>query len=102
MTERVCFLLRVRPEKLAEYLLAHENVWPDMLDALSRAGWHNYSLFHTEDGLVVGYLETEDFETAVTAMDAEEVNTRWQAAMAPFFTTGHSGPTRLAEYFHLA
>lgn len=102
MTERVCFLLHVRPEKLAEYRRAHETVWPDMLDALTRAGWHHYSLFHAEDGLVVGYLETDDFDAAVAAMDAEEVNARWQRAMAPFFAAGHAGPTRLTEYFHLS
>jgi L-rhamnose mutarotase len=28
-----------------------------MLDALRAAGWTNYSLFLTDDGLVVGYLE---------------------------------------------
>jgi L-rhamnose mutarotase len=102
VSDRVCFLLHVRPEKLPEYLRAHEAVWPEMLDALARAGWHRYSLFHAEDGLVVGYLETEDFDAAVAAMDAEDVNTRWQRSMAPFFAPGHSGFTRLTEYFHLA
>jgi L-rhamnose mutarotase len=28
--ERVCFLGRVRPERLAEYRARHEQVWPDM------------------------------------------------------------------------
>jgi len=32
--ERVCFLGRVRPERLAEYRARHEQVWPDMLAAL--------------------------------------------------------------------
>jgi len=34
--ERVCFLGRVRPERLAEYRARHEQVWPDMLAALDR------------------------------------------------------------------
>jgi L-rhamnose mutarotase len=34
--ERVCFLGRVRPERLAEYRARHERVWPDMLAALDR------------------------------------------------------------------
>merc|ERR1712166_559737 len=33
-----------------------------MLQALSRTGWTNYSLFLAEDGLLVGYVETPDFE----------------------------------------
>jgi hypothetical protein len=55
--ERVCFLGRVRPDRLAEYRRRHAGVWPEMLDALRAAGWTNYSLFLTDDGLVVGYLE---------------------------------------------
>ena len=31
-----------------------------MLDALSRNGWHNYSLFMREDGLMFGYFEADE------------------------------------------
>lgn len=82
MTERVCFLLQIRPDKLDEYLAAHESVWPEMLAALTRTGWRNYSLFFRKpDGLVVGYLETEDYAAAQRAMDAEPINLKWQAVM---------------------
>lgn len=75
MTERVCFLLQIRPDMLDEYLAAHESVWPEMLAALSRSGWRNYSLFlRQSDGLVVGYLETDDYAAAQRAMDAEAIN----------------------------
>ena len=60
--ERVCFLLRVRPDRLDEYRARHRAVWPEMLDALRATGWGNYSLFLADDGLLVGYLETEDFD----------------------------------------
>ncbi|MFC5800517.1 L-rhamnose mutarotase [Streptomyces formicae] len=83
--QRVCFLLKVRQERLEEYRERHAAVWPGMLAALSAAGWHNYSLFLREDGLLVGYLETEDFAVAQAAMAATDVNARWQAEMAAFF-----------------
>jgi L-rhamnose mutarotase len=82
---RVCFTLQVRPDRLDEYRRRHAAVWPDMLRALRDAGWHDYSLFLREDGLLVGYLHTEDLAAAQAAMDATEVNARWQAAMAEFF-----------------
>ena len=97
--ERVCFLLRVRPERLEEYKARHRAVWPEMLDALRNAGWSNYSLFLRPDGLLVGYFETDDFERAQAAIDAAEVNARWQAEMAPFFAAGFE---RVEEVFHLA
>ncbi|AKZ54055.1 L-rhamnose mutarotase [Streptomyces ambofaciens ATCC 23877] len=105
--QRVCFLLKVRSERVAEYRERHQDVWADMLAALSGAGWHNYSLFLREDGLLVGYLETEDFEAARAAMAATEVNARWQAEMAGFFEeldgeAPDAAMRPLTEVFHLA
>jgi L-rhamnose mutarotase len=104
--ERVCFTLRIRPDRLEEYRSRHERVWPEMREALSRTGWHNYSLFLREDGLLIGYLETEDFERARAAMGATGVNARWQAEMAGFFEEmGDAAPDAamrpLPEVFHL-
>jgi len=105
--QRVCFLLHVRPERLDEYKARHRSVWPEMLDALRASGWGNYSLFLAADGLLVGYVEVEDFEAAIAAMEATDVNARWQAEMAEFFElpSGErpdTGFTRLPEIFHLA
>jgi L-rhamnose mutarotase len=101
--ERVCFLLQVRPERLEEYRQRHRHVWPEMLDALREARWRNYSLFLRDDGLLVGYLETDDFEAAQRAMAESEVNDRWQRDMAPFFDArADHALVRLEEVFHLA
>lgn len=108
--ERICFLLRVRPDRIEEYKERHRTVWPAMLDALRSTGWSNYSLFLAEDGLLVGYLETEDFAAALAGMEATDVNARWQSEMAGFFELPgderHTGPhpplRRLEEAFHLA
>ena len=104
--ERVCFLLQVRPERLAEYRARHREVWPEMLAALSETGWHNYSLFLRDDGLLVGYFETPDYQAALSGMAGREVNERWQRDMAPFFMDlGGRRPDeeflRLEEVFHL-
>src|SRR5690625_7033311 len=58
---RCCFLLQVRPEKLTDDVAAHQEVWEGMREALTEAGWRNYSLFlRREDGLVVGYFEADN------------------------------------------
>jgi L-rhamnose mutarotase len=104
--QRVCFLLKVRTDRLEEYRRRHDAVWPDMRAALREAGWHNYSLFLRDDGLLVGYLETDDFPAAQAAMERTEVNARWQAEMAPFFEDLEGRPDEgmvpLTEVFHLA
>jgi L-rhamnose mutarotase len=104
--QRVCFLLKVKPERLEDYTARHQAVWPEMQAALRETGWHNYSLFLRADGLLVGYLETEDFEAARQRMAEREVNERWQREMAPFFEAldgqrPDEGLMTLEEVFHL-
>ncbi len=102
---RVCFQLRVRPERMAEYTARHAAVWPEMLTALRDAGWHNYSLFLADGGLLIGYFETEDLDAALSQMAQTSVNARWQAQMAPFFAdqqvTPDAGLMTLTEVFNL-
>jgi L-rhamnose mutarotase len=104
---RVAFLLQVRRDKLEEYKAHHKTVWPEMLDALRRTGWHNYSLFMRDDGLLFGYFETPDsFQAALAGMSKEEVNKKWQDLMAPYFedlSGAHADESmlELEEVFHL-
>ena len=83
--QRICFVLQVKPDRLEEYKERHRYVWPDMQAALRETGWGNYSLFLRDDGLLVGYLETEDFERARAGMAQREVNDRWQRDMGDYF-----------------
>jgi L-rhamnose mutarotase len=105
--KRVGFLLKVKPDKIEEYKTHHENVWPEMLDALRRNGWHNYSLFLRDDGLLFGYFEAEEsFAKSLEGMAREEVNQRWQDFMAPYFENlggAHADENmqELVEVFHL-
>ncbi len=104
--ERVAFVLKVKPEMIEEYKRRHKEVWPEMLQALRETGWRNYSLFLRDDGLLFGYLETDDFQKALEGMAQREVNARWQAEMAPFFEAlegrrPDESFVRLEEVFHL-
>lgn len=99
---RCCFLLYVRPEKLVDYVAAHQHVWDEMREALAAAGWKNYSLFlQAEDGMVVGYFEADDVDAAQDAMSHAAVSPRWEAAMAEYFAPGGGDKQVLPQYFHL-
>ncbi len=104
--ERVGFLLKVCKERMDEYKKHHEAVWPDMLDALRHHGWHNYSLFLTEDGMLFGYFEAEEsFQGSLDGMATEDVNERWQTFMADYFEDLPGLPdesmVQLEQVFHL-
>jgi L-rhamnose mutarotase len=103
--KRIAFILKIKPDKMDEYKQRHAAVWPEMLQALRETGWHNYSLFMRPDGLLVGYLETPDFDRARQEMARRDVNTRWQKEMAPYFESLGGNPDEamapLEEVFHL-
>ena len=104
---RVGFLLKVKGDRLLEYKEHHKNTWPEMLDALRRAGWQNYTLFVRDDGLLFGYFETPStFEAALKAMAQQTVNENWQSLMGSYFEALNGGRPdermlELQEIFHL-
>ena len=102
---RVCFRSSVQPAMIDEYRRRHAAVWPEMLRALKDAGWNNYSLFLAEDGLLIGYLECDDFDDARARMALADVNARWQAEMAALFENTDQAPDEgfqvLEEVFNL-
>ena len=104
---RVGFLLKVRQDKIEEYKAHHKKVWHDMLAALRRTGWHNYTLFLRDDGLLFGYFETpESFQAALDGMSKEEINHKWQEFMSPHFENlsgmhADESMVELEEVFHL-
>ncbi len=104
---RVGFILKVKEDLIEEYKEHHKNVWPEMLEALRQTGWHNYSLFMREDGMLFGYFETpESMEAAQAAMAETEINAKWQDMMGPYFEIpegAHPDASfiELEEVFHL-
>ena len=102
---RVCFRSSVKPSQIPEYRRRHAAVWPEMLRELKAAGWNNYSLFLADDGLLVGYVECDDFDAVRARMALTEVNARWQAEMAALFEDEAQAPDQgflqLTEIFNL-
>jgi L-rhamnose mutarotase len=82
--ERVAFCLKLRPGTEAAYDEAHAAVWPEMLALLKRAGISEYSIFRRGQTLILS-MRVEDFDATWDKIEADPVNTRWQAAMAPYF-----------------
>src|SRR5439155_20270653 len=80
VTQRSAFVLKIRPDKIEEYVEAHRAVWPEMLDALRAAGIRNYSIFRAGNE-VFGYFESDDLVAAGRYMAEQKINSRWQDHM---------------------
>ena len=76
------WVLEVRPGYEEEYLKRHDEIWPEMLDALRAAGISNYNIFR--HGLTLfGYFETDDLGATKAKLADDAVNTRWGEFMTP-------------------
>jgi L-rhamnose mutarotase len=102
VTERTAFVLRVRSDKIEEYISAHRDVWPEMLDALRGAGIRNYTIFR-DGAMMFGYFEADDLAAAADYLAQQDVSTRWQDAMAELLMerVPDGGPPALEEIFRL-
>ncbi|MFM9919535.1 L-rhamnose mutarotase [Lacisediminihabitans sp. H27-G8] len=104
--DRICFQLRVKPERLDEYTERHARVWPEMLREIAASGRRNYSLFLRPDGLLIGYFETDDLAASQDYLDASTVAADWEREMGDFFedldgARPDQGFDRLDEVFNL-
>jgi L-rhamnose mutarotase len=61
--QRVGFSLKINPELKEGYKKAHDEIWPELVEAMKTRGVKNYSIFFKKDGTIFAYLESEkDFE----------------------------------------
>jgi len=102
VTQRSAFVLRVKPERIDEYVVAHAAVWPEMLQALRDAGIRNYSIFR-DGNQVFGYFEADDLDAAGAYLARQDVVTRWQDAMADLLEqrVADEGAPQLEQIFRL-
>ncbi|MEE4544886.1 L-rhamnose mutarotase [Streptomyces sp. V4-01] len=76
--QRHAAIIRLRPEREAEYRELHAAVWPDVLAALGRAHIGNYSIF-LRDGQLFSYLEYtgDDYAADTAAIAADPATRAW-------------------------
>jgi L-rhamnose mutarotase len=75
---RVASVIRLRPEREAEYRALHSAVWPGVLDRLRAAQVTNYSIF-LRDGMLFSCLEYlgDDLEADLALIAADETTQAW-------------------------
>jgi L-rhamnose mutarotase len=78
--ERFCFTFTLKPGREAEYRRRHDEIWPELVEAIRAAGIRNYTLFRR--GLeVIAYCECHPSAgSAFAKLAATDVNARWAAS----------------------
>lgn len=103
---RYGMVIRVRPEKLAEYKRLHAAVWPQVLRRIFACNIRNYSIF-VKDDLLFSYFEYVgvNFAADMAAMAADPVTREWWVLTDPCqqpFETRAEGEwwAMMEEVFH--
>jgi L-rhamnose mutarotase len=104
MTYRISFSLQLPGSNVAEYRRRHDELWPELRDAIRAQGGHNYSIFALPDvDRVVGYLEVDDLERWNSGGESE-ITRAWWNFMADIMPTNRDhSPIQapITEVFHL-
>ena len=75
--ERFCITFEIASGMEAEYKRRHDEIWPELVQAIRSSGLSNFSLFRHETR-IIGYVECEpDAATAFAKLGPLEVNQRW-------------------------
>lgn len=103
---RICFQLQIHPALIDEYVELHRAVWPPMLSAIEDSGRRNYTLFLRDDGLLVGYYETDDDVESARRLAADPRTKEWEHQAQRYFIALDGGrpdqtAPHLREVFNL-
>jgi L-rhamnose mutarotase len=82
MSERHAFRMRLNPGMRDEYRKRHDEIWPELVELLHRAGVSDYSIWLDEEtDLLFGVLTRTDDHSMAT-MPLDPIMKRWWAHMA--------------------
>jgi L-rhamnose mutarotase len=87
MPEQIAFRMNLFPGKAAEYRKRHDEIYPELAQALKDAGVSDYSIWlDAEANHLFGILTRSDTHTMDALPDTEIVK-RWWAFMADIMAT---------------
>lgn len=85
-TRRMGMMIRLKPDRIAEYRRLHRAVWPEILEKIRECSIRNYTIFLREpENILFGYWEYvgTDFEADMALMAADPVTQRWWQLCKP-------------------
>ena len=89
--QRHGFKMQLYPGKKVEYKKRHDEIWPELVALLHKAGISNYSIFLDEEtNTLFGYLERSDDHT-MNDLPNEPVMKKWWAYMRDIMACNDDG-----------
>ena len=86
-TETVAFRMTLHPGQAAEYRRRHDQIWPDLVEALRDAGVIDYRIYLDEPTHQLFAVLTRRRDHTMHALPEMPVMRRWWAMMADIMDT---------------
>lgn len=103
MPERIAFRMTLNPGRAEEYKRRHDNLWPEMVEALRNAGVSDYSIWlDPETNYLFATLVRSDDHT-MNDLPKTDANRRWWDFMKDVMAYDGERPlvVDLVPMFHL-
>lgn len=85
--QKVAFTMRLKPGFETEYKKRHDEIWPELSEALTKAGISDYSIFLDESsGILFGVQKLTNNNTA-TDLPKLAIMKKWWTYMADIMET---------------
>jgi L-rhamnose mutarotase len=101
---RHAFKMKLKPGFAAEYKKRHDELWPELAEALRTAGISDYSIFLDEETLTLFAVQKLGDRNTAAALPKNRVVRKWWDYMAPLMEVEPDNApvaAELKEVFHL-
>lgn len=96
MPDRIAFRMNLNPGQAAEYELRHDNVFPELAQALKDVGVSDYSIWLDPETHHLFAILTRSDDHTLDALPDTEICQRWWAYMADIMETDDANvPTQI-------
>jgi L-rhamnose mutarotase len=102
--QRYAFKMKLKPGVQAEYKRRHDEIWPELAQAIRVAGISDYSIFLDEDTLTLFAVQKLSEPNTAAGLALHPIVRRWWDSMADLMEVhSDNAPVcqELKEVFHL-
>ena len=99
------FKMQLKPGVVAEYRKRHDEIWPELADAIRAAGISDYSIFLDEETLTLFAVQKQSEPNTASELPDLPIVRKWWDSMAPLMEVNpDNSPVTagLRQVFHLS
>ena len=74
--EVICEVMRLKPERVRDYVELHEHTWPELIRAIRDCGFLEEYIYLLDNQVMV-VMKCEDFQASVRQLAATSIYQKW-------------------------